>query len=358
MSLLPSISFLFMPHRPNPILSVDCVTTPPAASPMARCIPVKGKVNVKYTGTDEASITSFVTSTARDQLESLPPDVSGSFAGIRFVGQRNNNDAGRDNLNPFPGNLNPGVAAAGVQQQNEPEGWWSTSHSPLGIAFMTGLALAVLLVGLLVGRSIRNRRRRDRAIKEKSDSVRSPSMAEEGSFFAAVSVNSDPGTSIEGPKDDEQDSHVIVSPSKTAATSDLDNSQEFGEVEVELNPDALGSGGNKGRKRFGGLFRTRSRSKSPGSRRRSKSRSNSDAGEDSTENNVGARSILNDLSQGEEMLAGAPPMNRTSTNASVEACLDYYNYDDTLVDSRGRSVIPTRSLIDDDEDIYGIINMD
>lgn len=326
---------------------------------MASCVPVKGKVNVKYTGTDEASISSFIMSSAKDQLESLPPDASGSFAGIAFVGQRANEGGGRDNLNPFPGNLNPGVAAAGVQQQNEPQGWWSTFYSPLGIAFMTGLALAVLLVGLLVGRSVRSRRRRNRAIKEKSGSsksgsVRSASMAEEGFFRAAGSDNSDSRMGIER-HEDVQGSRIMVSPTKTDATADLDRSGEFGEVEVELNPDALAN--RKEKKRFRGLFRTRSRSLSQG-RRRSKSPSNSIADGDSNDNNVGARSILNDLSQEEGMLAAAPPLNRTSTNASVEACLDYYNYDDTLVDSRGRSVTPTRSLIDDDEDIYGIVNLE
>jgi len=313
---------------------------------MASCIPVKGKVNVKYTGTDEASITSFITSSAKEQLESLTSDASGSFAGIAFVGKRANEGGGRDNLNPFPGNLNPGVAAAGVQQENEPEGWWSTFYSPLGIAFMTGLALAVLLVGLLVGRSVRSRRRRNRAIKEKSASVRSASMADEGSFRAAISVSSDSRMGIER-REDEQGRQIMVSPSKTDATADLDRSVEFGEVEVELNTDAVAN--PKEKKRFRGLFRSRSRSKSP---------SNSITDGEPTDNNVGARSILNDLSQEEGMLAAAPPLNRTSTNASVEACLDYYNYDDTLVDTRGHSVTPTRSLIDDDEDIYGIVNLE
>jgi len=325
---------------------VECVTSPPSDYPMASCIPVKGKVNVKYTGTDEASITSFITSSAKEQLESLTSDASGSFAGIAFVGKRANEGGGRDNLNPFPGNLNPGVAAAGVQQENEPEGWWSTFYSPLGIAFMTGLALAVLLVGLLVGRSVRSRRRRNRAIKEKSASVRSASMADEGSFRAAISVSSDSRMGIER-REDEQGRQIMVSPSKTDATADLDRSVEFGEVEVELNTDAVAN--PKEKKRFRGLFRSRSRSKSP---------SNSITDGEPTDNNVGARSILNDLSQEEGMLAAAPPLNRTSTNASVEACLDYYNYDDTLVDTRGHSVTPTRSLIDDDEDIYGIVNLE
>ena len=72
---------------------------------------------------------------------------------------------------------------------------------------------------------------------------------------------------------------------------------------------------------------------------------------------MNARSILNDLNQGEDMAAAAP-INRTSTNQSIEACLDYYNYNETMLDSRGRSVTPTRSLIDDeDEDIYGIVDL-
>ena len=139
----------------------------------------------------------------------------------------------------------------------------------------------------------------------------------------------------------------MVSSPATLAPTDL--SGELDEVEVELNLDDLTDGPSKKRSRGLGIFRTRSRSKSPGRRSRSKSPVADEAG-------TNARSILDDLNQ-EENMAAAPPINRTSTNQSIEACLDYYNYDDNMIDSRGRSVTPTRSLMDDDEDVYGIVDL-
>ena len=144
--------------------TVKCVTDAPSNDPSVSCVPVKAKVGVKYTGTDEASIRSAVFSTARSQVESLPADGSGKFVGITFVGQRVSESAGKDNLNPFPGNLGPSVAAAEEQQTNDPQ-----DYAPVGITFMAALALAVLLIGLLVGKGIRNRTRRNKASKETKD---------------------------------------------------------------------------------------------------------------------------------------------------------------------------------------------
>ena len=310
---------------------------------------------MKYTGTDEASIRSAVFSTARNQVESLPADVSGKFLGISFVGQRVDESAGKDNLNPFPGNLSPGVAAAVQQETNEPEG-----YAPLGITFMAALALAVLLVALLVGRGIRNRTRRNKARRDatnKSSKSKSKDFSgEEGSFAGVTSVGSDNRIGIDRRSMDES-GHIMVSSPATSAPTD--HSGEYDEVEVELNPDDLlaePAKMEKKRSRGLGMFRSRSRSrsKSPG---RQRSRSKSPGAAESGDDGMNARSILNDLNQGEDMAAAAP-INRTSTNQSIEACLDYYNYNETMLDSRGRSVTPTRSLIDDeDEDIYGIVDL-
>ena len=329
--------------------TVNCVSDAPTNDPSVSCVPVKAKVGVKYTGTDEASIRSAVFSTARSQVESLPADGSGKFVGIAFVGQRVNESAGKDNLNPFPGNLNPSVAAAEEQQTNDPP----QDYAPVGITFMAALALAVLLMGLLVGRGIRNRTRRNtsKAPKEATDKAskcktKSKYLADEEASFAGIaSVGSDSRIGIDRRSTDES-GHIMVSSPATLAPTDL--SGEHDEVEVELNPDDLNEGPSKKRSRSLGLFRTRSRSKSPGRRSRSKSPVADEAG-------TNARSILDDLNQEENMAAA--PINRTSTNQSIEACLDYYNYDDTMIDSRGRSVTPTRSLIDDDEDVYGIVDL-
>ena len=329
--------------------TANCVTDAPTNDPGVSCVPVKAKVGVKYTGTDEASIRSAVFSTARSQVESLPADGSGKFVGIAFVGQRVNESAGKDNLNPFPGNLSPSVAAAEEQQQanDQPQ-----DYAPVGITFMAALALAVLLMGLLVGRGIRNRARRNKAPKEttvKASKCKTKSKYladEEASFAGIASVGSDSRIGIDRRSTDES-GHIMVSSPATLAPTDL--SGEHDEVEVELNPDDLTDGPSKKRSRSLGLFRTRSRSKSPGRRSRSKSPVADEAG-------TNARSILDDLNQ-EENMAVAPAINRTSTNQSIEACLDYYNYDDTMIDSRGRSVTPTRSLIDDDEDVYGIVDL-
>ena len=331
--------------------TVDCATDAPSGYPSASCVPVKAKVGVKYTGTDEASIRSAVFSTAKNQVESLPADVSGKFLGITFVGQRVDESAGKDNLNPFPGNLSPGVAAAEQQQTNAPEG-----YAPLGITFMAALALAVLLVALLVGRGIRNRARRNKASREMTDTSKSAKSkskdfgGEEGSFAGVTSVGSDNRIGI-GRRSMDESGHIVVSSPATSAPTD--HSGEYDEVEVELNPDDLAEPAKMEKKRSRGLsmFRSRSRSKSPG-RQRSRSKSPGNDG-------MNARSILNDLHQEENMAAAAPvPINRTSTNQSIEACLDYYNYNETMLDSRGRSVTPTRSLIDDDDEgIYGIVDL-
>ena len=359
MIYIPLILSHILPyHSLFPLAStVDCVTDAPSNHPSASCVPVKAKVGVKYTGTDEALIRSAVFSTAKKQVESLPADVSGKFLGITFVGQRVDESGGKDNLNPFPGNLSPGVAAAEQQQEtNTPEG-----YAPLGITFMAALALAVLLVALLVGRGIRNRARRNKASREMTDkSAKAKSKdfgGEEGSFAGVTSVGSDNRIGIDRRSMDES-GHIMVSSPATSAPTD--HSGEYDEVEVELNPDDLlaePAKMEKKRSRGLGMFRSRSRSrsKSPGRQRR---RSKSPGAAESVDDGMIARSILNDLNQEENMAAAAPvPINRTSTNQSIEACLDYYNYNETMIDSRGRSVTPTRSLIDDDEDIYGIVDL-
>lgn len=217
---------------------------------------------------------------------------------------------------------------------------------------MAALALAVLLVALLVGRGIRNRARRNKASHEMTDkSAKSKSRVggEEGSFAGVTSIGSDNRIGIDRWSMDES-GHIIVSSPATSAPTD--QSGEYDEVEVELNPDDLVAEPAKmEKKRSRGLGMFRSRSKSPG-RQRSRSKSPG-AGEN-------APSIFDDLNQEENMAAVAPvPINRTSTNQSIEACLDYYDYNETMLDSRGRSVTPTRSLIDDDDDenIYGIVDL-
>ena len=225
---------------------------------------------------------------------------------------------------------------------------------------MAALALAVLLVALLVGRGIRNRARRNKASREMTaKSAKSKSIdfgGEEGSFAGVTSVGSDNRIGIDRRSMGES-GHIMVSSPATSAPTD--HSGEYDEVEVELNPEDLlaePAKMEKKRSRGLGMFRSRSRSKSPGRQRR---RSKSPGAAESVDDGMNARSILNDLNQEENMAAAAPvPINRTSTNQSIEACLDYYNYNETMLDSRGRSVTPTRSLIDDDdEDIYGIVDL-